>query len=147
MRTPDPATGRHPAFKDATGQTFGVLRVESEAPSDGATRWNCVCLVCGAKMILRRSDLNHKKGKDRCSLKCGQARAALGPVAEFAPAPPRLDPDRNRERYVRIKLELRSVGLEPLPFAELTCAECPEAPRCKSAFKAFNVNGECLESM
>lgn len=40
--------GGHPAFKDMTGQRFGVLLVESRAPNhaNGNAVWRCRCDVC-----------------------------------------------------------------------------------------------------
>ena len=157
-----PRTGRHPGFKDLTGQTFGFLTVVREVePAAGRARgtvqWLCRCPngteVVRTGIKLRSSKNNRcSQGQCACTVAMGfPPRRAL--VEEPTPAEPvqlqvvrTLDPERNRERYVRLKLHLRSVGLEPKPFAELTCSECPEAPACASAFDDFNIDGECLEA-
>jgi len=159
VRQTNPETGRHPGFVDMTGQTFGFLTVVREMPStNGNTRWLCTCPrgaeVVRAGITLRNAQ-NARCQKAPCPCS-GAAKATPAkvtkdePASVQAPAPALrsvLDVERNRERYVRHRLHLRSLGLEDeLPaFAELTCAECPEAPRCRSAFRPFNVDGECLE--
>lgn len=55
--------------------------------------------------------------------------------------PPRLDVERNRERYVRLKLTKPNLAL----FPRYTCAECPETPTCRKAFLADAIDGACPE--
>lgn len=59
--------GGHPAFKDITGQRFGVVVVQSRASNDGAgnARWHCKCDECGQSHILRGTRLRAKASK-RC---------------------------------------------------------------------------------
>jgi hypothetical protein len=149
---------RHPSYQDLTGRVFGHLTVVSEikAPA-GNILWLCRCP--NGKEVVRpgtalRASKNARCGRAQCACSTTDVRPersarplpAVAPTSAQQPPSPLLDVERNRERYVRIKLERRSVGLEVMPFAELTCAECPAAPRCEHAFKPFNVNGECLES-
>lgn len=138
---------------DLTGQTFGHLTVVREVEADhGPTRWLCRCP--NGKEVVRLSNgllssKNARCGRARCACSGATSAPSAAPVV-VAPAPraelSTLDPERNRERYVRVKLQLRSFGLEPKPFAELTCSECPEAPACPHAFDSYNTDGDCLEA-
>jgi hypothetical protein len=153
---------RHPGFIDLTGQTFGFLTVVREVePATGKARgtvqWLCRCpngtevVRTGIKL---RSSKNSRCSQGQCACTGALAfPARRAPIETPAPpepvslpAPRTLDPERNRERYVRLKLHLRSVGLEPKPFAELTCSKCPEAPACPHAFDSYNTDGDCLEA-
>lgn len=153
---------RRPDFVDISGQSFGHLTVIQEATKPGGSvMWLCRC-PNGREVRRAASDLrkapNARCSRGRCPCSRADETTFLGankrPPATNAPLPtpasavlePRpLDPERNRERYVRLKLHLRTFGLEPKPFAELTCSECPEAPTCPRAFDDFNTDGECLE--
>lgn len=74
-------------------------------------------------------------------------RALRRPSVPALPDLPQLDPERNRERYVREKLSARSLGLELEPFPAYTCRECPHAPDCWLAFTRNATNGECAEEL
>jgi hypothetical protein len=53
--------GRHPQFRDLTGERFGRLVVEGEAPSvTGASRWRCRC-DCGGACVVAGGWLRHEQ--------------------------------------------------------------------------------------
>lgn len=42
------------AFKDETGQQYGLWVVESRASNaDGNACWHCYCVLCGARRIIQ----------------------------------------------------------------------------------------------
>lgn len=60
--------GGHPAFKDMTGQRFGVLLVESRAPNqaNGNATWRCRCDVCKQLHLLQGIRLRQLGAGARC---------------------------------------------------------------------------------
>lgn len=128
---------------DLRDKVFGSLTVVRIVGTDsrGRAKWKCRC-VCG-QFVTRAS--HSLKEASSCSRSCPGPKA-LVQLFEVSAAPtPKLDLDRNRERYVRLKVAKRNL-VDLHPFTAYTCAECPSAPSCEFAFENYNVNGDCLEA-
>lgn len=62
---------------DLTGQTFGLIHVDSPAPSkSGKTYWNCSCIKCGATKVIQGLHL-----KDGVTKTCGCGCKLEGTIA------------------------------------------------------------------
>ena len=134
---------------DLTGQVFTNLTViERTGTKHRRAVWECRC-VCGAHIEVASRFLTEGITR-RCSHSCPgpKKEAASVPTPMSIVTRPSFDVDRNRERYVRLKLAARSVALDESfrPFSEYTCAECPSAPKCEFAFDGYNTDGDCLET-
>lgn len=129
---------------DLRDKVFGTLTAVRIVGTDprGRAKWKCRC-VCG-QFVTRAA--NSLKMASSCSRSCPGPKAPKQvPDVSVAPTPT-LDVDRNRERYVRLKVSERAHGNELRPFPDYTCSECPMAPECVQAFATRNVNGECTEA-
>lgn len=139
------------------GKTFVFLRAIEALDKKGRT-YRCVCTVCGndevkrtanslKSAVTRKNDnscCTHTKRRDEeFTIEDTQIRQAMNQPAKKLP--PRLDVERNRERYVRLKVVARGSPIEMQPFPAYTCSECPTAPDCDKAFDAANLRGECAK--
>lgn len=138
------------------GKTFGFLRAVEVVRSD---TYRCVCADCGRDDIVRsRATLQAatKRGSDnRCCIRRRlsaderftdedlKIRALLSKREEKAP--PRLDVERNRERYVRLKLSVWKVGGGLRLFSDYACSRCNLAPECEKAFAKGNTKTKCVK--
>lgn len=141
------------------GKTFMFLKA-IESLDDKGRSYRCVCTVCGADDIKRTANslktaASRKNDNSCCTFRKSreegftvediQLRIAMKQPEKKLP--PRLDVDRNRERYVRLKVVARGSSKEMQPFPAYTCAECPNAPECEKAFDAANLRGECAKGV